>query len=301
VLVADLAVFGLALQAAQLLRPVHRPSVELPSSPGTSTWLLIGTDDRAEVPERADPAAFGTTAGVRGSRADVVVVLHRTSDGVAALSVPRDLLVVDGQGRLARVAIALEAGGLQSVVDGLCRSLSIPIDHIVQVDFAGFAAAVDALGGIDIELDRPIRDAHTGLDQPDAGRARFDGVAALAYVRSRHAEELVDGRWQPESDGAVGRARRILEVLQALGAARRHHRWDLLTQRRLALALAPHLTVDRGTSALDLVRLRMPSGDLRVLPTRRIGASLSRAPNEATTAALADAGFGAPCVPGPSR
>jgi LCP family protein required for cell wall assembly len=234
---------------------------------------------------------------VPGERADVVVVVHRVAGTVRALSIPRDLLVVDAEGHLYRVALALEAGGAQSVVDGLCRTLSIPADHVVQVDFAGFASAVDAVGGIDIELARAIRDGNTGLDQPQAGRVRFDGVTALSYVRSRHAEELIGGTWQPEVDGAVGRATRILEVLTALRDAADRGRRNPLTVRRVALALAPHLTVDRGTSPADLFRL--VGGPVRpeVVPTTQVDGSLARGADDATRAVVAAAGFEPPCTP----
>jgi anionic cell wall polymer biosynthesis LytR-Cps2A-Psr (LCP) family protein len=44
----------------------------------------------------------------------------------------------------------------------------IPINHFIQVDFAGFIDIVDSLGGVTLFLDEPIRDAYAGADSPPA-------------------------------------------------------------------------------------------------------------------------------------
>ena len=57
------------------------------------------------------------------------------------------------------------------------------------VDLAGFAAVVDAAGGLDVDVPPPVRDTDTGLRIDEAGAHHVDGATALAMVRSRHPEE----------------------------------------------------------------------------------------------------------------
>ncbi|WP_445271771.1 LCP family protein, partial [Streptomyces sp. DSM 41978] len=60
------------------------------------------------------------------------------------------------------------------------------IDHYVEIGFAGFANIVDAVGGVDIEIDKAFKDKYSGADF-QAGKQTLDGQQALAFVRTRHA------------------------------------------------------------------------------------------------------------------
>jgi anionic cell wall polymer biosynthesis LytR-Cps2A-Psr (LCP) family protein len=93
------------------------------------------------------------------------------------------------------------------------QELRRPVDRYLLLDFATFVRAVDALGGIEIDVPAPIVD--TEYPTPDYGvtTIRFDpglqtmdGERALVYVRTRH------------SDGDFGRSQRQLQALQALAA-----------------------------------------------------------------------------------
>ena len=75
----------------------------------------------------------------------------------------------------------------------------------VVVDFAGFINMVDALGGIPMCIEQPMRSGKAGLDL-QAGQQTLDGPTALAYARARTGEGLGDG-----SDlGRLGRQQRLL-------------------------------------------------------------------------------------------
>jgi LCP family protein required for cell wall assembly len=288
-LVVGLLVVALLTDAALIAGRVDRAPLEPRPGPGT-TWVVIGLDSRAELPEGTTAAQFGSAEQVPGARADVVIVVHRSADGTTALSVPRDLVV--GSGRdVDRLALRW-LHGPQTVVDDLCR-LGIPTDHLVTVDLRGFAAVVDAAGGLDIDVPEPVRDPAAGLELDTAGRLHVDGLTALALVRSRHPEHLVEGQWVPAPVDPNGRAAAAGTVLSALVAAARPDPLHPLRLQRIAWAGAGALTVDEGTSTVDLVGLSaLQIADVPVLPVGDPrGPSLARFATSATKEAVAAAGM----------
>ncbi len=56
----------------------------------------------------------------------------------------------------------------------------------MEIGFGGFAGLVDAVGGVRMCIDQPVRDPWSGLDIRKAGCQQLDSRQALAYVRSRH-------------------------------------------------------------------------------------------------------------------
>jgi LCP family protein required for cell wall assembly len=269
--------------AALLTARLDRLDVELRAGEGT-TWVLVGLDSRAHLPPGADVSTFGTPQDVPGSRADVVVVVHVPEAGpTTVLSVPRDVVV--GNGRLALTWL----DGPQAMLDGLC-GLGIPSDHLVAVDLGGFAAIVDAVGGLDVDVPRPVRDPAAGLELRAAGPRHVDGDTALAMVRSRHPEELVAGDWSPATVDPDGRAGAAARVLDALADAVRARPWRA---QHVAWAASGALAVDTGTSPGELAGLL--TADLErpvVLPVADPPeGTWARFPTPATTTTLADAGL----------
>ena len=252
--------------------------------------MIVGLDSRAELPDGTTAAQFGSADQVPGARADVVIVVHRSADGTTALSVPRDLVV--GSGRdVDRLAVRW-LHGPQTVVDDLCR-IGIPTDHLITVDLRGFADIVDATGGLDIDIAEPVRDPAAGLELLHAGRLHVDGITALALVRSRHPENLVEGQWVPALANPSGRAAAAGEVLSALVAAARKDLLNPLRLHRIAWTASGALRVDEGTSTADLVGLsRLQIETVPVLPVgEQRGPSLARFATEATKEAIAAAGM----------
>lgn len=83
-------------------------------------------------------------------------------------------------------------GGLRTLQDAIGELLGIPIHYHATMEFEGFIHMVDAVGGVDIKVARPIDDPDYdgfGADgrgwSITAGRHHLDGVNALAYARSR--------------------------------------------------------------------------------------------------------------------
>ncbi|MFQ1001332.1 LCP family protein [Modestobacter sp. SSW1-42] len=266
-LVAVLVVVAALADLTVLARRVDHIDVDLSGGAGDAdgrTWVLVGLDSREDLPEGADVADFGTPTDVPGARADVVLVVHQTDAGSSVLSVPRDVVVRTG-GRPGRLALTWERGP-QATVAALC-SLGIPTDHLVTVDLRGFADVVDAAGGLDVDVPLPVRDPGAGLELTRQGRQHVDGATALALVRSRHPEHLVDGRWEPAQVDPDGRATAAATALSALveelqGAWLRP--WRL---QGVAWAGSAAVAVDPDTSFPELAALaRSDLGPVQVLP-----------------------------------
>ena len=282
-----LLLLAIGTDAAVLTGRVGEVAVDLAADDSDGrTWVLVGSDSRAALPEGADVGDFGTPEDVPGSRADVVVVVHQTDAGTTLLAVPRD--VVTGTGRLALSWL----DGPAATVGALCE-LGIPADHLVTVDLAGFAALVDAVGGLEVDVPEPVRDRPAGLLVERAGRQTVDGATALALVRSRHPEHRVAGTWVPVAADPDGRARTAAAVLAGLVSRVQESVAAPWRLQPVAWAASGALAVDPGTSVPDLLALaRAEVGTVGVLPAGDpLGGTLARLPTDATAAAVAGAGL----------
>jgi polyisoprenyl-teichoic acid--peptidoglycan teichoic acid transferase len=155
----------------------------------------------------------------------IVVSLDPIGRTVSMVSIPRDLAGVPlGNGNVFGPKINslmswadahpadFPRGGIQTLEEAVGALFGIPIHYYAKVDLGGFAAMVDAVGGIDIVVKKALDDPHyPGLNgkrgwsvQP--GPHHFDGTDALAYARIRKSTG--------ESD--LTRAARQQEVLVAL-------------------------------------------------------------------------------------
>lgn len=270
------------------------------------TVLVVGSDSRAGL-EGEDTARFGSIEDVRGARADVVLVLRIDPDAgtAAALSLPRDLLVPIDGGDPQRINTALAAGP-----DALARTvqlvLGIDLDHYVEVDFEGFRRIIDAVGGVSLRFDEPMRDRGSGFSVDAAGCRELDGEEALALVRSRNLQAEIDGRWRSDPTGDLGRIRRQQQLLLAMVGHATAAR-NPLTLNRLLDAVSDHVTVDDGLSTDDLLRLarqlgRVDAAGVRFVPIATTamswnGAAVLRStPDDLTAAGAALLGAPAPTM-----
>lgn len=190
-------------------------SVLSPVTGSGQNFLVVGTDSREGI-NPGDPNADAFIGEpTSGARTDSIMVLRVDGAEQSLLSIPRDLWVTDpATGQLGRINSTYNAGpaNLIQTVQGL----GIPVHHYVEINFVSFGKLVDAVGGIDVTFANPSRDTASGLVIEEAGTHHLDGTQALAYVRSRHFEELKDGVWveDPLSDlGRVARQRAFLSSL----------------------------------------------------------------------------------------
>lgn len=218
------------------------------ADPGMQILLLVGSDSRDEV-EDDDFGSFS------GNRADVVMVMIKDGSQTAILSLPRDLLVTDPCGRgEKRISAMLEGcdliNGATLLTLAVEETIGQDVDHFALVDLAGFQAAVDALGGYEICVDNPVRDAKAKLDLP-AGCTLADGFQTLAWMRSRRTQELSADGWRslPGMNDLVRNERQRTFLIDMMGRIA-----DVTSPQAMAAsaqAVAPFVTVD---SDLTLVR-----------------------------------------------
>lgn len=156
-----------------------------------------------------------------GTRSDSMLIVSIDQDNQTAnmLSIPRDLWVkIPGYGnRKINAAYFLGdqsqpgRGGPPLVKDTLRENFGVRVDYFVEIDFNGFRQIIDSLGGITIDVKKPLVDneyptedfGYKRIHIP-AGLQRMNGDTALEYARSRHA------------DSDFGRNQRQQEVLLAV-------------------------------------------------------------------------------------
>ena len=228
-------------------------------------YLLVGSDTRAfTAGDDAAEASFGDAGAVAGQRADTIILIRvdPRAETAAMVSFPRDLWVeIAGTGRRGRINTAFESGPEQ-LIRTITANFGIPVHHYVQVDFAGFKGLVDAVDGVEVYLPAPVRDRAedgsnpSGLNIAESGCVSLSGDQALSYVRSRHFQELVDGRWRADPSGDIGRITRQQDFIRR--AMREAISKDLLNPARvndLVDVGIDNVTVDRDLDARDLVSL----------------------------------------------
>ena len=198
-------------------RPRPRPTFP-PADPEAQNFLITGADNNSCVdPDSPYAGAFGDRTNF-GERSDTIMVwrVDPSTDQVAVLSFPRDLYVTVDGGSKARINSAYRRDDPSRLQDTIFLNFQIPIDHYIQVDFCAFKRLVDGVGGVKVPFEYPARDTNTGLDVPASGGEcfEFDGDHALAYVRSRHYEYLVDGEWKTDGTSDFGRISRQQDFLR---------------------------------------------------------------------------------------
>ncbi len=112
----------------------------------TSNLLVLGTD-------------HANTADRQGiSHSDSIMVVHTdpSRHRIVYLSIPRDLrVVVPGRG-YDRVNAAYQVGGPALAIKTVSTYTGLPVNHVIVVDFGEFRQLIDALGGVDINVPKPI-------------------------------------------------------------------------------------------------------------------------------------------------
>jgi polyisoprenyl-teichoic acid--peptidoglycan teichoic acid transferase len=159
---------------------------------GPQTLLLIGSDKRAKTAVDANTPAHSDTM--------LLVRLDPSQPDTTMLSVPRDLKVTihpdKGRATTQKINAAYTLGGAKLAVKTVKQVLGVQINHVIDINFAGFKALVDYLGCIFVQVDRRYYHSNVGLGagqtydeiniQP--GYQRLCGTDALHYVRFRHAD-----------------------------------------------------------------------------------------------------------------
>ncbi len=212
---------------------------------GALNILLVGSDSR-------DPDAPVDTKSQW--RADTIIVMHIPADHQEAylVSIPRDLYVPIpesagaqcGSGQRAKINAAFAFGGLPLAVRTVECFTDVRIDHVMAIDFAGFKQVTDALGGVDLKVERTITSIHKPYRTFTKGTNHMDGAEALDWIRQR--------KQFPEGDFA--RMRHQQEFLRAL-LDKAASTGTLANPKKLhdfLQSVTAAATVDQGFSVADM-------------------------------------------------
>lgn len=138
-----------------------------------------------------------------GSRSDTIMIasLNRETKEIKLISVYRDTLLQLGDGSYNKANAAYSFGGAEEAISMLNRNLDMDIQHYVTVDFAALVHVIDAVGGIEIDVQEDEVSQitgyaveiieNTGIDSMgvfEPGLQVLNGVQATAYARIRFTE-----------------------------------------------------------------------------------------------------------------
>jgi len=167
-------------EVENILAPIESPEEPV-------TVLLLGRDSRDTESERG--------------RADTIMLLYLNPENASGslLSIPRDTLVdIPGHGQ-DKINAAYAYGGEELMIKTVQDFIEADINHYITIDFQGFVDLIDALGGVDITIDRPLVDEKSGANL-SPGEHHLTGEQALAYTRSRSTELGDIGRIQRQQN-----------------------------------------------------------------------------------------------------
>ena len=201
---------------------------------GDENFLIIGVDSR--IGANGEIGA-GDTSIAEGARSDTIMLVNIPANRsrVVAVSFPRDLGITpvncqawdpetgrygpvydrntgewsdNERPTTSKLNSAYALGGPKCLVKAIQKISGLAINRFMAVDFAGFSAMVDALGGVEVCTTTPLEDTELGTVLATAGRQKLDGPTALNYVRAR---SIIT-----EDNGDYGRIKRQQLFLSSL-------------------------------------------------------------------------------------
>jgi LCP family protein required for cell wall assembly len=129
-------------------------------------------------------------------RTDTMILAHYNAENkkVNLVSIPRDILIkIDNRNQKINNAHVL--GGVELAVDAVEVLLDTQIDYYGKINYEGFRSVIDAIGGVDIYIERT-------MDYDDAAQdlsIKFE-KGTTVHLDGKKAEEFF--RWRKNNDGS---------------------------------------------------------------------------------------------------
>ncbi|MBT2447529.1 LCP family protein [Streptomyces sp. ISL-43] len=171
--------------------------IERPKEGDCTTYLIVGSDSREGMSDEEKKKLH--TGSAEGKRTDSMMILAKCSSGNTMISLPRDSDVeipsfvgsesgkrFAGTGKRTKLNAAYAEDGPELLVRTVEFNTGLRIDHYAEIGFAGFANIVDALGGVELNIEKGFKDEKSGADFKE-GTQTLNGEQSLAYVRTRYA------------------------------------------------------------------------------------------------------------------
>jgi LCP family protein required for cell wall assembly len=170
---------------------------------GDETYLIVGIDSR--IGENAEVGAGFSEGPNEGARSDTMMLVNipANRERVVIVSFPRDLNIsrpscqkwgnytsqytdetVPAEDNV-KLNSAYYEGGPKCLIKMIQRLSGMRINHFIGIDFVGFEAMVEQVGGVEVCATEPLIDDELGVILAEPGRQTINGQTALNYVRAR--------------------------------------------------------------------------------------------------------------------
>ena len=157
----------------------------------------------------------GSDDGNGNSDTNILVAIDTVNGYIYGTSIARDTKAV-WNGKNHKINAAFGSGGMEKLAEVVSDQLGIPVDYTVSVDLKGFAALVDAIGGVDFDVpvnmdyEDPYQDLYIHISK---GMHHLSGSEALKVVRFRKGYATQDiGRMETQQKFLKAVAKQTLTV-----------------------------------------------------------------------------------------
>jgi LCP family protein required for cell wall assembly len=220
----------------------NKPKVN-PLAAGSMNFVMVGSDTR-DVNNNSNTKvqAYSDSA-----RTDSIMIMHVNKEHTQAymVSIPRDSLVsIPGHGKN-KVNASFAFGGAKLLRKTVEQLTNVPMDHYLEIDFAGFKQVTDQLGGVDVNVDKAICDERQCWTP---GVHHLDGEQALRYVRLR--KDLTGNNTNVSDFDRQRRQQQFLHALMTKLTAQGVTK-DLTKMQAIVNEISHTITADDGFHALD--------------------------------------------------
>ncbi len=177
------------------------------------------------------------------ARSDTIMVVrvNPKKDQITIFSLPRDSQVKIENYGLQKLTHAHFYGGSQLMKETIYKNFGIPIDRCVEINFKGFYEIVDFIGGVDMEIEKPIRSPKFWDFDPftiPAGKQHLNAKEALAYVHFRF-----------DKKGDIGRIERQQKFIKVISSQIKSTN-NIIDLPRLINRLAKYIRSDMTISEM---------------------------------------------------
>jgi len=197
--------------------------------------LLLGGDSRGK-----------KNGEIPRSDSIIIASIDPVTKKAALFSILRDTYVtIPGHGK-DRINSALAYGGPNLTVETVSQLTGLQIQYYVYTDFQGFMSLVDAIGGIDLDVEKDMNyedawDGHEFDIHLKKGYQHLDGKTALQYVRFRH-----------DATSDFSRTERQRKFITAV-AKKMQTTTNILNLPKIISSVDPY--IDTNLSVNDMLRL----------------------------------------------
>lgn len=199
------------------------PSVLKKEGDGRVNFLLLGKGgpEQSDGPDLTDTIIFAS--------------VDPCNKEAGLLSIPRDLAakMESGETQKINAVYALtkysardsgkseeeaEKAGIEAIEDVVENIVGLKVNYYTMIDFTAFEQAINAVGGVDIDVKEPVFENMALHNKPyklnvETGNQHFDGLRALAYSRCRHCDNRSDfGRSERQREVIIALRRKIISL-----------------------------------------------------------------------------------------